>query len=179
MTKIYDELEDWEEDYNLADSGNLTGLLELRRKKAFRRPSDLHAQEAYAAALNMNKKYVETIEFLKPLYAENWDIGFGIYEILDALFALKKTEDNFDWVKKPEIIKLDQSTIAFCREHLINKRKPYSVCQLHTDMILRSDYVAFNESELVLFLIQHVEIFEISGDRDHFSDVNVKLRRKK
>ena len=178
MTKDFDELEDWEEDYNLINAENWPGLLEFRRKKALKRPSDLHAQEAYAEALNLNKKHRETIDFLRPLYAENWDIGFGISVILDALYAQGKTEDDFDWIKKPEILKLDHSMIGFCREQLINKRKPYEVWQLHTAMIMKFDYVAFNESELVAFIFQCNEIFEISGEGDHFSDLKVKLKRK-
>ncbi len=178
MKKVFDEFEDWEEDYNLINAEDWTGLLEFRRKKALRTPSDLYAQEAYAEALNLNKKHGETIDFLRPLYTENWDIGFGISVILDALYAQGKTEDDFDWIKKPEILKLDHSTIDFCRDQLINKRKPYEVWQLHTAMIIKFDYVAFNESELVAFLFQCNEIFEISGEGVHFSDLKVKLKRK-
>ena len=45
-------------------------------------------------------------------------------------------------------------------------------------MIIKFDYVAFNESELVAFLFQCNEIFEISGEGVHFSDLKVKLKRK-
>ena len=178
----YDELEDlesWEGDNILYQEENWPELLKLRKERALKDPSDLHAQEAYAIALNLNKKYDETLEFLRPIYRENWDCGFGIAEIIDALYALGKTEDDFDWINKPEILKIGPDTIDFCKDYLKNKRKPVSITEIHTDMIPKFDYIAFEANDLADYLSEHKDIFEISGENEDFFYKEVKLKRRK
>ena len=174
----HDDFESWEGDYILYQEENWPELLKLRKERALKDPSDLHAQEAYAIALNLNKKYEETIEFLRPIYRENWDCRFGVAEIIDALYALGKTEDDFDWIKKPEILKLGQDTIDFCREYLKNKRKPVSINDIQIEMIPKFDYIAFKDSDLVDFLLERTDLFEFSGNKEDSVFIEVKLKRQ-
>ena len=55
------------------------------------------------------------------------------YVILDALYALGQTEDNFDWAHKPVILRMSATIVDTCYEFLKSKRKSRSVSQKSTD----------------------------------------------
>ncbi len=175
----FDDFEDWEGDYLLFQEENWPELLKLRKARALNASSDLHAQEAYAIALNLNKMYEDTIDFLRPLYLENHDFKFGVGEIIEALYALGKTEDDFDWIEKPKLLKLGQDTLDFCRDYLKNKRKPVGIPDMHTGMLLNFDYVVFEVSDLEEFLSEHNDTFETSVNSKYSYDKVVKLKRLK
>lgn len=174
-----DDFEDWEDDANLYEKEDWHGLLNLRIERAKKQPSDLYAQARYAEALILNKRYGEAIDHLTPLYQKNYDSRFGIIEILDALYGLDKNEDDFDWIQKPIILKLDDRTLQICIESLKNKRQYVSLIRLHCDLLLQADYLKFNEKELSEFLLNYSDIFDFSGDKSIFYDVELKLKKKK
>lgn len=174
-----DDFEDWEADANLYDEEDWIGLLNLREERAKKQPSDLYAQERYAEALIFNKKYKEALDFLTPLYRKNYDSGFGICEILDALFRLGKNEDDFAWIEKPDVLKLDKNTLDFCLELLKGKRKHVSLFQLYSDLLMHADYLKFNEKELSEFLVNYTEVFDFIGDKTDFFDLKIKLNKQK
>ena len=177
--ETYYDFEEWEGDAYFFEKEDWVGLLKLREERDKNRRSDLHAQERYAEALNLNKKYKETLKFLTPLYKKYYDTGFGIHEILDALYGLGKTENEFDWIEKPTILKLDQNTFDICIEFLKNKRKPVSIFRLYENLLMRSDYLTFKEEELSDYLLKHAEFFDITGDRSMYFDIELKLSKKR
>jgi len=171
------DFEEWEGDANLIDNENWVGLLELRKQKAQKRPLDLYAQQRLAEALVINKKYIEAIEFLKPLYSVNYDSGFGIHEILDALYGLGKTEDDFNWIIKPNIFRLDKELINKCIVLLKGKRKHVSVVTIFCDLMMEADYLAFNEEKLCEFLLKNDNLFDFIGDKDYYFNMEFKLKK--
>ena len=58
--------------------------------------------------------------------------------ILDAIFALGKTENNFVWIEKPAILRMSDDILDFCYEFLRRKRKPRSVLELLTQLGMRN-----------------------------------------
>lgn len=60
--------ESWQDDFELYENNDWIRLLKLRKKVAEQEPSDLYAQQRYADALNLNKQYNETLNFITPLY---------------------------------------------------------------------------------------------------------------
>ena len=171
--------EDWEDDKILFEKEDWIGLLNLRHERAKKQPSDLYAQQRFAEALILNQKYVEAIDFIAPLYKENYESGFGISEIIDALSGLGKTENDFVWIEKPVVLKLDKNTLGICVEFLKGKRKHISLIQLYSDLLMQTDYLKFNEQELSEFLVNYTKIFDFIGDKTDFLDLKVKLNRKK
>ena len=175
----YYDFEEWEGDTYFFDKEDWAGLLNLRKETAKRRPSDLYAQARYAEALNLNKKYKETIDFMTPLYKRNYDCGFGINEILDALYGLGKKEDDFAWIEKPVVLKLNKNTLDLCKKFLMGKRKHASILSVYENLLMQADYLTFKEQELSDYLIKHTDIFNFTGDKSEFFDLEIKLNKKR
>ena len=173
------DFEEWEDDKILFEKEDWVGLLKLRHKRAEKQPSDLYAQQRYAEALILNKKYKEALDLVSPLYQENHESGFGISEILDALFGLGKTEKDFSWISKPSILRLDQNTLDLCIEYLKGKRKYVSVTNIYVKLIMHADYSTFNEKQLAEFLLKNSQTFDFTGNKEYYWDIELKLKKKK
>jgi len=75
--------------------------------------------EAYV----LNGEYEKTIEFLSHHHKKHpWNIDFQ-HVILDALFALGKNENDFDWVEKPVVLRMSDDILDACYHFLKPKRK--------------------------------------------------------
>ncbi len=172
------DFEEWEGDAYFIEKEDWKGLLELRKKRDLKRTDDLYAQQRYAEALILNKLYAEALDFIRPLYIKNHEFGFGVHEIMKSLQGLGKTEDDFQWVSKPRIVKLDQNLIESCLKFLSRKRKPTSCLSIYEYFLMNSDYIDFEQKELGLFLLDKTEIFEIYGDKKDAYSLEFKLNRK-
>jgi hypothetical protein len=172
------DLESWDNDFELYEKEDWVGLLKLREKDAKKHPSDLYAQQRFAEALNLNKQYSETLNFITPLYEDNHDVGFGITEIVDALYGLGKTKEDYNWINRPVILTLDSDTVQFCVDILKNRRRAVRITDLYQDLIIQTDYCKFNESELAEFIIRFTDEFEVQLDTDFLMDSKLKLKRK-
>jgi hypothetical protein len=171
-------LEDWEDDKILFENEDWINLLELREERAKNAPSDLYAQQRFAEALNLNKRFADTLDFITPIYHNNYETGFGIHEIIDALYGLGKSENDFNWIVKPKVIKLDSDALKLCVDFLKLKRKPSSITDLYCDLIMHGDYSSFDEEQLGAFLLKNINTFEIKSDSVYFWDMKIKLKRK-
>ncbi len=174
---IYDP-ESWEGDYELYEAEDWVGLLNLREKDAKKHPSDLYAQQRYADALNLNNRYKDALDFITPLYKANYEFAFGVHEIVDALYGLGKTEDDFNWVVKPDILNLNSDMLKLCVDFLKPKRKSVSVTDIYCDLIVKSDCCIFNEQELGNYLVSFTNIFDVQLDSDYIMHSKLKLKRK-
>lgn len=154
------------------------GLLELREGRAKKHPSDLYAQQRFAEVLNLNKRYKETLDLVTPLYRKNYESGFGVYEIIDALYGLGKTENDFNWIIKPIVLKLDSYTLQLCIDFLRPKRKVTSITDKYCELIMKADYWTFNEKDLAEYLIKYPDKFDIKKGSDYFGDIELKIKRK-
>lgn len=172
------ELEDWEDDKVLFEKEDWVSLLKLREERARKQPSDLYSQQRFAVILNINKKYKKTLELITPLYQKNHKSGFGVQEILDALYGLGKSENDFNWKTKISILKLDSTTLELCVDFLKPKRKARNILEIYGVLIMNADYCAFNEQRLAQFLINHPEKFDIKKDSEYFLDIELKIKRK-
>ena len=178
MENIEYDFEEWEADSYFIDKEDWKGLLELRKKRDLNRLDDLHAQERYSEALIYNNLYSEAIDFLKPLYKEHYDIGFGIHGIIQSLKGLGKTEEDFPWISKPNIVKLDKKMIQLCIDLLKGKRKPTSVIDIYGHFLVTMHFIDFNTEALGLFLLEENKIFDNFGDKTDTYGLEFKLKRK-
>jgi hypothetical protein len=172
------EPESWEGYYELYENKDWVGLLIYCEIDAKNHPTDLYAQQRYADALNLNKKFKEALAFITPLYKDNYDVGFGISEIVDALYGLGKTKEDYDWINQPVILTLDFDTVDFCVDLLKNRRRAVRITDLYQDLIMKADYCKFNEFELSEFLTRFTDKFDIQLDKDFVMDSKLKLKKQ-
>ena len=172
------DFEVWEIESTLYDQEDWIGLLDLYKRLVEQDPTDLRRQEKYAIALNLNDKYEETIKLLEPLYRKNYNIGFGVSEIMEALLGLNKTEDDFDWVIKPRILKLDQETINLCAEFFKRKRKPRPISDIYSHLLIKADFLNFDVESLAKYLSNFSNLFEIIKESPDYQNVQIKLKKK-
>jgi hypothetical protein len=164
---------DIEYEFELIEKEDWKGLLLLKEKQLRNHPDDLNAVESYAEALILNKKFQDAIDFIRPYYEKYYEEdGFGIHPIMDALIGLEKTENDFIWLKTPNILRLDNTTLNLSIKLLKGKRKPVSVSDLHSQLLYHCDYITFDDEELSTFLLKNSKHFNFTGD------VFVKIKLK-
>ena len=171
------DIEEWEGDYQLIQEEDWAGLIKLRKQRAEKHPHDLHYQWSYGEALVFNQKFKQALEFLTPIYKREPDYPDVIHSILDALYGLGKTELDFDWIEKPEVLKLNDETKSLCKAFLKNKRKFVSFLSVFEHLIFQSDYLIFKVQDLYEYLKTDLH-FEFSGDEKEFWGVDIKLLKK-
>jgi tetratricopeptide (TPR) repeat protein len=147
------EMEFWEAYQELIDRQDYPGLVRYAKQQAERYPDDPYAQYYLGDAYVLNGEYGKAIEFMTEYHRSNpWNSDFQ-HVILDALFALAKTEDDFDWVGKPVVLRMSQDIVDSCYELLRRKRNPRTVTELHSQFISKG-YLLFTEDDLLQALVK-------------------------
>ena len=165
------EFESWEDHYDFHQRRDWPGLVAYCESEVQRCPEDLHAAQRLADAYLLNKEYEKAIEFTAKIHRECPDFPEFQHRIVDALLALGKTEDDFEWSCRPKIVRLSSDVADRCHHFLRLKRKPRSIHDL-TWEIVRGDYQAFSDDEL----LQYLKIdprFVIVGDHPDTADITV------
>ena len=170
-----DDYEDWEEDYRLISKGDYEGLKRLRLERAKSDPEDLDAQWRLGEAYVLCKEYEKAINYLTPLYEKNPDDVDVQYSILDALFALGKSERDFKWFSVPDVIRLNDKVSDFCYDYLKGKRKARGLDDVFSQLIVEG-YLTLNEEELLNHLIKDGR-FEFQSD-GYVHSTLLKVQRK-
>ena len=101
---------------------------------------------------------------------------FFQYLILDALFALGKNENGFNWTKKPKVLRLSKEINDSCYLYLKPKRKPQTIDDVWCSF-LSQGYIKFKREELLLEL-KNDGRFIIENETDPYC-ARVKTKRKK
>jgi len=171
------DFEEWQGDYDLIQEEDWTGLVLLRKRKAEKNPNDLQSQWRYGEALVYNQEFQMALNLLTAIYKKEPEYYDVIHSILDSLYGLGKTEDDFEWVETPIVLKLDDQTKEMCEEVLKNKRKPISYYQLIEPFIIKSHYITFKGEKLFDYLKKDGR-FKFSNE-EYFSDVKVELVKGK
>ena len=173
----YDDFEEWEGDADLIYEEDWKGLLKLREQKAKSKPDDLNAQDRYGEALILNQQYQEALDYITPYYQVYHELKFGIDKILDALIGLGKTEKDFDWIKEPKVLRLDQTTIDLCKNSLKGKKRFTKVIDLYFSLMYVADYLTFKEQEFSDFLRIKVNDFTCVGESNDYYNLSIKLKK--
>ncbi len=171
------DFEEWEGEYQLIEEEDWVGLIKLRKTEAEKHLNDLQSQWSYGEALVLNQEFKKALVFLTPIYKIDPDYTEVIHSILDALYGLGKTEEDFDWIETPTVLKLNDETKNICKSFFRKKRKPVSFLSLHEHLILQSYYLTFKEKDLCDFL-RLEDGFEFSSDEKEFWEVDIKLLKK-
>jgi hypothetical protein len=97
---------------------------------------------------------------------------------LDALFAMGKSEDDFEWAERPQILRMSDSTLDFCFNFLRLKKKPRTVSELHNEFIPRG-YLLFFEKDLLSALLGDERFLVTNAHRGPFAEVQVVRKARK
>ena len=132
----------------MRDKEDYPSLVEYCKQRAERFHDDPCAQYYLGEAYVLNGEYEKAIEFLSEHHRRHPDNPDIQHLILDALFALGKTDDDFDWVQRPVILRMSSYTLKSCYEFLKSKRKPRSVNELYNRFVMEG-YLLFTEEDLM------------------------------
>lgn len=131
----FDEYEDWEYDYYYFNKEDWNGLVKYRDQRVKNYPEDLDGQWQLGEAYVLNNEFEKALKLLEKLYYKDpHDINVK-HSILDALFGLDKTENDFNWIEKPMVLRLNLETIDICYNLLKPKRKPKDIYELYIDLM--------------------------------------------
>ncbi|HCE44669.1 MAG TPA: hypothetical protein DET40_14090 [Lentisphaeria bacterium] len=171
-----DDFEAWEAYAELLENKDYPGLVAYCERVVARHPEDLYAQERLGDAYVLDGQYEMAIQAMGSIHRKFPDIDAFQHVILDALFALGKTEDDYEWVAAPSVLRLGKPVLDMCYEFLRPRRKPRDVAFLEIDL-MRHGYLAFS-CELLLNALLADSRFVVQPDRiPQLSQVRV--RRKK
>lgn len=172
------DFEEWEIEEEFRENEDYPGLVEHCKQRAERFPDDPYAQYYLGEAYVLNGEYEKAIEFLSEHHKHDPDNADYHHVILDALYALGKTEDDFDWVEKPVILKMSTEIMDGCYEFLKSKRKPRSVNELYPRFVMEG-YVLFTEQELLKALSKDSRFVVEDADGELFAKVRVARKRRR
>jgi tetratricopeptide (TPR) repeat protein len=159
------------------DKRDYPGLVQYCKQQAEQRSNDLYAQYNLGDAYVLNGEYEKAIQFMSEHHRRHpWNQDYQ-HVILKALFALGKTEDDFNWTEKPVVLRLSDNILDICYEMLKRKRKPRSLIELHTQLLLEG-YLAFTEDDLLNALVNDGRFSVDNADSAIWAEVK-KARKKR
>ncbi len=170
------DFEDWEDHHAFHQSKDYKGLVAYCEADFRRYPSDLYAAERLAEAYILDKQFHKAIQFCGQMHRRFPSIESFQHNLLDALFALGKSEHDFDWLEHPTIVRLDADVRDKCCEFLRGKRKPRSIDELHCTVWL-GDYVVFTATELLEYLRADARFLTVDDGPD-YADVKLAPKRR-
>ena len=166
-------------EYEFREREDYPGLVGYCKQRAERLPDDPYAQHNLGEAYVLNGEYEKAIEFLSEHHKHQPDNPDYHHVILDALYALGKTEDDFDWVHKPVILRMSTEIVDACYEFLRSRRKPRSVSELYTRFVMEG-YLLFKEEDLLKALSEDGRFVVEDADAERFAKIRLagKLRTR-
>lgn len=172
----YGDMEEWEGEADFFDKKDWKGLVEYRYKKAERHPDDPDCQWGLGEAYVLNGEYEKAINLLSELHKDYPEDPNIQHSLLEALFAAGKDETAVKWVIKPNILRLDRSTLDYCYNFMKKKRKPRTVHELHLELF-NEGYPAFNDNQLMAFLYSD-DRFLLTGSNVESHNCFVSVNKK-
>ena len=172
------DFEAWEPLAEFREKKDYAGLVEYCKHRAERFTDDLYAQFYLGEAYVLNGEYEKAIKFLSHHHKKHpWNTDFQ-HVILDALFALGKNENNFDWIEKPVVLRMSDEILDACYNFLKPKRKSRSVLDIHTNFITK-DYLLFTVDDLFKVLTEDERFIVENVDQGVMAQVRVVRKKDK
>lgn len=160
------------------DHEDYSGLIQFCIQRAEENPDDLYAQYYLGDAYVRNGEYEKAIEFIAEHYKKQpWNIDYQ-YIILDALFALGKTEDDFIWDKNPIVLRMSPDIVNRCYEYLKRKRKARYIIELHC-LFITEGYILFSEMDLLNALLYDERFIVDNPEDEIYAEVLVVKKKNK
>lgn len=174
----FHDFEAWEVLVELREAEDYPGLVRYCKRRAERFPDDPYSQFYLGEAYVLNGEFKKGIEFMSEHHKKHpWNSDYQ-HVILDALFALGKTEDDFNWVKRPAVLRMSTDIVDTCYEFLKRKRKPRSIMELHTQFIAEG-YLLFSEQDLLKALLNDGRFEVDKPDSEFWAEISVVRKKRK
>ena len=162
----------------MIDNEDYPGLVQFCKQRSENNPEDLYAQYYLGDAYVLNGEFEKAIEFMAEHHKKHpWNSDYQ-YVILHALFALGKTEDDFNWVERPVVLRMSTDIVDTCYEFLKPKRKPRSIMELR-DMFITEGYLLFSGQDLLKALLNDRRFEVDKPDSEFWAEVTVVRKKKK
>ena len=174
--EVYD-FEDWEIEYEIFENQDWNGLILYRQSDLRRHPDSLEAKSALGDAYVRAGEYQKALDYLAPLHREHPDITEIQWNILEALFGLGMNENDFDWIEKPVLLRINETLLDQCYEYLRPKRKPMSVIDICNALVTGKGYQDFKVDELLLALKADIR-FKVGGEGLFGSEISVRRKSR-
>ena len=173
----FDGSEDWEEDYYYYNKGDWNGLIKYREKMVKNYPEDSDVQWQLGEAYVLNSDFEKALEFLGKLYCKDpQDINVQ-HSILDALFGLDRNENDFNWIEKPAISRLNLEIIDICYDSIKHKRKQTGIIDLYINL-MGDGYLTFEENDLLEAILNDGR-FIVDGEDKLISEKYISVSKNK
>ncbi len=169
------ELEAWEIEYELRQKEDYGGLVAHYEAVVEWESGGLNALLELGDAYVLNGEPEKAIDLLAEPHRQNPEAQELHYVILDALFALGKDENDFDWVEQMPVQRLGAGVLDRCHAYLKPKRQPRDAEELRFELSL-DGYCVFTAGEL-LEAIHRDRRFVV--EYDEFGQPEVRARRKR
>jgi len=127
------------------------GLIRWHQKQLKEFPEDDFARFSLAQAYFFNDDYDKALHLFHDLHTKSPDDVQIIYFIIEALLASGKTDKDFDWVVKPDLLHLNKKVISACYNMLKPGYKACSIDHLY-NIFYEQEYLMFTEEQLLAAL---------------------------
>ena len=150
----FNDYEGYEDDdyFYLLEEKDYPGLIQYCKDRAAENPNDLNAKAHLGKAYVLNGNYEKALNYLTECHQQYPEINEYQHLLLDVLFGMGMTEDDYDWSKKPVVLRLYKDIIDACYLYLKPKRKPRSIYDIYNEFVFRG-YVVFTPEDLLLKLL--------------------------
>jgi len=157
------------------ESKDYGGLIEYLENYTRLNPKDEYAKCRLGEAFILNGEYESALKYMSEMYKQSPDNINVEYVLLDALFALGKDENDFEWSKKPKIIRITEA-VEICYIKLKNRRKRIGIYDLYSAVIIKG-YLPFNVQELYE-AVKSDGRFDIISE-EYFYETMIKIAKGK
>lgn len=159
------EIEDY--DAELLNRGDYKSVLQLRQNQLKKFPNDYHTKYKWAEILVLTKKFDNAMSTLSGLYKEDPDDEDIIDLIVDCLRQTNQGPDDFKWVKKPQILTLNEQLIDDIQRYIKGKRgDKREINWIYIDLFLGDGHPFFDEQGLFDYLKQSDRV-KVIGENWH------------
>jgi tetratricopeptide (TPR) repeat protein len=171
------DFEEWEAYAELLENEEYPELVEYCERDVARHPEDHYAQIRLGDAYVLNGQHGKAIESMGGWHRRFPDMSDYQDVILDALFALGKTEDDYDWARKPIVLRIGCAVLHDCHEYLRPKRKPREMYELYAELAGKG-YLAFSAEQLLQALANDPRFVVQPGSTPKLAQVRVRTKQE-
>lgn len=163
----------WSRDDHLLAAQDWPGLLQHRTRQLRRYPDDPFTRRRLGEAYVLAGQPACAVEVLGELHREYPEFTDAQDVLLDALFALGRSEDDFPWVERPTVLRLTPELLDRCYALLADGGDELTHLPDLYGRLLFEGYLAFGESELLAALAEDSR-FTVGETASHATDCRLE-----
>ena len=167
--------EDWETELEFIEAGDWDGLIQYRQKISQENPDDPFAEWMLGEAYILSEDYQRALDYLAELHQKYPDFYDVQCSILDVLFELGKSEDDFKWIEKPTVLSLTSEVVNYCYGYLKSKKKSRTIFEIY-EQFLTVGYIKFDEVDLLEALKNDGRFLITDEENDLTAKVSLKKK---